>query len=108
MEVEPSVVGLWDVIKRAFEDYPPNLLNRVWISHQTIMDEIVACRGDNSFKLPHIGKEALENNLIFAPIISVSDDALHVLHQDTIAQELLGDRVIAIGDIPRVPRIPVV
>jgi hypothetical protein len=61
LEVLLSVEGLLDTMDRAFLEYPPNLLNRVWITHQPILDKIVAYRGDNSYKIPHIGKEALEN-----------------------------------------------
>jgi hypothetical protein len=79
-----------DTIERAFKEYPPNLLNRVWITHQTIMDKIIAYRDENCFKLLHIGKGALENQLIFEPTIPVSDEALHVLREDNTAEEMLG------------------
>jgi hypothetical protein len=71
----------------AFREYPPILQDRVWITHQIVMDMIIADRGDNSFKLPHMGKETLENKLIFEPTIPVSDDALFILRGDNIAQE---------------------
>jgi hypothetical protein len=85
--------GLLDTMDLAFCDYPPILLNRVWIIHQKVMDLIIADHGDNSFKLPHLRKEALENKLIFEPIIPVSDDALCTLRDDNIEQEKLGENV---------------
>jgi hypothetical protein len=102
LEVLPSVEGLLDTMDRAFLEYPPNLLNRVWITHQTILDKIIAYRGDNSYKLPHIGKEALENELIFEPTILVSDEALQVLREDNIAQEMFGEIMndLVIHDAP--------
>jgi hypothetical protein len=82
-----------DTMDLAFREYPPILLKRVWITHQTVIDMIIADRGDNSFKLPHMGKQALENKLIFKPTILVSDDALFILRDDNIAQEKLGENV---------------
>jgi hypothetical protein len=57
------------------------------------MDIIIADRGDNSLKPPHMGKEALENKLIIEPTIPVSDDALFILQDDNIEQEKLGENV---------------
>jgi hypothetical protein len=65
LKVLPSVEGPMDTMDCAFIGYPPNLPNRVWITHQTIPDKIIADRGDNSFKIPHVGKEALESELVF-------------------------------------------
>jgi hypothetical protein len=86
----------------AFSEYPPNLLKHVGISHQAIMDKIIACRGNNCFKLPRIGKEAFENEPIFESKILVSDEALYVLCEDNIAQAMLGEIMndLVIHDVP--------
>jgi hypothetical protein len=85
-ELLPSIEGQMDTMDLAFRENPSIILNRVWITHQTVMDMIITDRGDSSFKLIHMGKEALENKLIFEPTIPVSDDALFLLRSITRRQ----------------------
>jgi hypothetical protein len=43
----------------AWEAYPPKTLDKVWISHQACMNEIMQCRGGNHYKVPHVAKHTL-------------------------------------------------
>ncbi|CAN0455030.1 unnamed protein product [Discosporangium mesarthrocarpum] len=43
----------------AFDVYPWETLERVWQSLFAVLGEVLGCKGDNSYKLPHLGKENL-------------------------------------------------
>ncbi|CAM9305971.1 unnamed protein product, partial [Discosporangium mesarthrocarpum] len=43
----------------AFDVYPRKTLERVWQSLFAVLGEVLDCKGDNSYKLPHLGKENL-------------------------------------------------
>ncbi|CAN0462509.1 unnamed protein product, partial [Discosporangium mesarthrocarpum] len=43
----------------AFDVYPRETLERVWQSLFAVLGEVLGSKGDNSYKLPHLGKENL-------------------------------------------------
>ena len=49
-----------DCVERAYEQYPANKINRMWLSHQGVMNQIFITNGDNDFEAPHMNKERLE------------------------------------------------
>ncbi|CAM9882089.1 unnamed protein product, partial [Discosporangium mesarthrocarpum] len=44
----------------AFDVYLRETLERVWRSLFAILGEVLGSKGDNSYKLPHLGKEMLD------------------------------------------------
>ncbi|CAM9958171.1 unnamed protein product, partial [Discosporangium mesarthrocarpum] len=40
--------------------YPRETLERVWQSLFGVLGEVLGSKGDNSYKLPHLGKEKLD------------------------------------------------
>lgn len=47
-------------VQKAFEEYKPADLNRIWLTYHTCLDEIIKCHGNNTYKIPHCGKSKLE------------------------------------------------
>lgn len=43
-------------MKEVWKAHPPAVLNRVWLSPQTCLQDIMLAGRDNEYKLPHIGK----------------------------------------------------
>lgn len=77
---------LQDLIKGVldeFEDYEVYKLNRVFLSLQACMIEILNHAGGNGYKIPHVNKERLENLGLLPPRPScpqeVYANALHNL-----------------------------
>ncbi|CAM9883705.1 unnamed protein product, partial [Discosporangium mesarthrocarpum] len=50
---------LVETTTEAFEVYPRETLERVWQSLFAVLGEVLGSKGDNSYKLPHLGKENL-------------------------------------------------
>lgn len=50
---------LVDAVKQAFYNISPSTLNKVFLSLQGCLIEILKFKGHNNFKLPHMGKDAL-------------------------------------------------
>jgi len=48
------------MVRESFASYPVSKLNRLWVTLQSMMNEIVKCQGDNTFKIPHMNKDKLE------------------------------------------------
>ncbi|XP_022042259.2 uncharacterized protein LOC110944923 [Helianthus annuus] len=61
---EQEVLGLIDelvsAVKSSLERMPSHELNKVFLTLQTCMKEIMKVRGGNNYKIPHIGKGKLE------------------------------------------------
>ena len=47
-------------VTECFAEYPHSKINCVFLSLQMVMEQIILCNGDNSYKLQHINKEQLE------------------------------------------------
>ena len=43
-------------VEEAYDNYPPEKINYIWLSLMGVCNEIIKCKGDNSYKLPHMGK----------------------------------------------------
>lgn len=44
-------------VKRAFDAQTPATLGKVWTTLQAVLQEIMLAKGDNTFKLPHLGQD---------------------------------------------------
>ena len=53
---------LIQLVKQKYEEYPAKKINRVWLSHMLVMNEILKDYGGNNFKIPHMNKEKLERD----------------------------------------------
>ncbi|CAM9276214.1 unnamed protein product [Choristocarpus tenellus] len=49
-----TVDQLINAVKEAFDRDPAATLEKVWTTLQVILQEIMLCKGDNTFKLPHL------------------------------------------------------
>jgi hypothetical protein len=47
-------------VQKEFDEYNPYLLKKVFITLQTCMIETMKCDGGNAYKIPHMGKDSLE------------------------------------------------
>ncbi|XP_057771069.1 uncharacterized protein LOC130990857 [Salvia miltiorrhiza] len=57
--VSTNVDGLVNVVINSFNELSPTTLNKVFLSLQSCMIEILKVKGRNSYKIPHLGKNAL-------------------------------------------------
>ncbi|CAN0502366.1 unnamed protein product, partial [Discosporangium mesarthrocarpum] len=55
-----SPEGLVEAIMEAFNVCPWETLERAWQSLFAVLGEVLGSKGDNSYKLPHLGKEKLD------------------------------------------------
>ena len=59
---DESPADEWQLIaavQRAFDAYPVEKLNKMWLTHQTCMNEILKDNGGNNYDIPHMNKDAL-------------------------------------------------
>ena len=59
-EAPKRVEDIISCVDKALKEYPSSLLNRLWITHMSVMNEIILCNGNNDYKIPHMNKERLE------------------------------------------------
>lgn len=55
-----TTLDLIKLVQDEYDAYPPDKLNRMWLTHQAVMNEILEHDGDNDYKLPHLKKSQLE------------------------------------------------
>ena len=55
-----TVEDLVTAVEEAYDEYPPNLVNRVFLTLQSCMIEIMKIGGGNNYKIPHLKKDTLE------------------------------------------------
>ena len=47
------------MVEEVYRDYPHDRVNKIYLTLMTVMNEIVKSNGDNNYKIPHLGKDAL-------------------------------------------------
>ena len=61
-------------VKQAFDRYDPKVLNRIWLTHQGCLNEIIKCNGGNDYKIPHMNKDGLESQGELPLVLPVTAD----------------------------------
>jgi hypothetical protein len=80
-EPATTIEGLVAVVEEAWKEYQPTTLDRIWLSHQACMNEIIQCFGGNHYKLPHIKKDTLLDDRGVLPFsLDVTIEAKNALH----------------------------
>ena len=74
-----TIDGLIANVEAAWEDYDPVSINSVFLTHQSCMNKIIESMGGNEYKIPHVGKKALNNAGLLPSQLDISDDASSVL-----------------------------
>ena len=59
---------------KAYEELTPQTLNRVFLSLQACLTQILQFRGDNSYKVPHMNKDRLERTGGLPNVLEVDED----------------------------------
>ena len=65
-----------DMVKECYNEYPANKINRIWLTLQSCLNEIIINHGGNQYKIPHMNKERLERQNRLPESLEVCADAL--------------------------------
>ena len=66
-------------VQQAYNDYDYKKINRIWLSLQCCLNEIINHAGNNDYKLPHMQKERLESEGQLPVTIAVCDMGVAIL-----------------------------
>ena len=47
-------------VQHAYTNYPRKRLNRMWLTLQSVFNQIILCNGDNDYNIEHLSKGKLE------------------------------------------------
>jgi hypothetical protein len=61
-------------VEDSFVELDRHTLNKVFLTHQQVLEKIILCGGGNNYKLPHMGKERLLRQGQLPVSIQVSDE----------------------------------
>ena len=70
-----NIEQLIERVETAFEKYDPRVLNRVFLTHMMVMEEILLCDGENDYKMPHMAKEKLERQGNLPKVLQLGTEA---------------------------------
>ena len=62
-------------VEKAYGEYPFRKLNRVWLTLQSCLNMIIENDVGNDYKIPHMGKEAMERRGVLPPVLDVTPAA---------------------------------
>lgn len=60
MKRSSNIDGLIANVEKAFQEYDPVVLNRIYLTHMTVCNAILENDGNNRFDIPHMQKQMLE------------------------------------------------
>ena len=70
-----NAMELIEMVRECYDEYPINKINRIWLSLQCCLNEIIKSSGNNQYKLPHMGKEKLERENRLPVAVEVCPEA---------------------------------
>jgi hypothetical protein len=68
-------LALIEAVKKAYEAYPASKINRMWLTHQCCMNQILENNGGNNYSIPHMNKEKLEKEGCLPKVLKVTSAA---------------------------------
>jgi hypothetical protein len=68
-----NIEELVAAVQEAFEATHRHTLNKVFLSHQAVMEQVILNDGGNEYKLPHMGKDRLARNSELPVALAVSN-----------------------------------
>ena len=72
-EAPDTEFALIRAVLDAYEKYEPTKLNRMWLTYQSCLNEIIECHGDNTYKIPHMNKEKMEKEGRLPTVLPVTE-----------------------------------
>ena len=72
-------IEIIECVQRAYEEYPWNKINRMFVTLMCVFDCIIRCHGDNTYKLPHMNKARMEEEGTLPQYLKVSAEALAIV-----------------------------
>jgi hypothetical protein len=78
-EVSKDELQLIEHVKKAFDNYPKEKINHVWLTLQSCYNSIIDANGGNDYKIPHMGKERLERLGQLPAVLDVTNHAAVML-----------------------------
>ncbi|CAN6282532.1 unnamed protein product, partial [Urochloa humidicola] len=55
-----TIEALIPVVQQAFMEYSPHKANKIFVTLQTVLMEVMKIKGCNNYKIPHMNKDRLE------------------------------------------------
>jgi len=66
-----NAIELITMVTETFKEHPINKINRIWLTCQSILNEVIKNAGCNQYKIPHMGKDKLEREGRLPTVVSV-------------------------------------
>ena len=74
-----NTLELIEMVTMCYNEYPTNKINRIWLTYQSCLNEIIKCNGHNTYKIPHMNKDKLERTNRLPTLLDVCEEALTLL-----------------------------
>ena len=82
MKRAKNIDGLIACVREAWENYPPEKLNRIWLTHMAVCNIILEHHGKNDFDVPHQGKDKVEKRgELLSHRVWASDRAIQIARE---------------------------
>ena len=62
-------------VQDVYTNYPRKRSNRMWLTLQSVFNQIILCNGDNDYNIKHLSKEKLERTGQLPNVLDVLDEA---------------------------------
>jgi len=70
---------LIEMVTMCYNEYPTNKINRIWLTYQSCLNEIIKCNGHNNYKIPHMNKDKLERTNRLPLTLEVCEEGIALL-----------------------------
>lgn len=81
-EAPSNAVQIIELVKKTYKEYPRKMIDRLFVTFQSVLNCIIEHHGDNQFPLPHMGKDKLERLGQLPKTIPVTAEAMSYIDAD--------------------------
>ena len=94
------------MMKQTYNDYPVQMVNRLFVTLQSIFDSIIVAHGDNTYSITHMNKAKMERDGTLPRELAVTQDAIDTMEEwNDVNNNHAGDEemVATPGNLPAIP-----
>jgi hypothetical protein len=76
------MVQLIQCVEQTYNEYPPDKINRIFITLQSVFNEILYHHSDNEYKIAHMNNDKLEQESRLPEAVWLTEETLEDIPQE--------------------------
>ena len=94
-----SSFDIIEMVQQTHTAHDPATLNRIWLTHQSVLNQVIETGGDNKCTIPHMNKRKLEKENRLPTRLQTTEKARELLGGDVVDNTPTGEEAVMVATI---------